>query len=65
MIGCFWEKIGDWSAVSEKGPGIGGLFLRKLVIGRLFVRKDRGLVGCWVVSEMIGNWSAGVCIPVN
>ena len=45
LVGCFLEKAGDWSAVSKKGPGIAGLFLRKLVIGRLFLIKDRGLVG--------------------
>ncbi len=45
LVGCFLEKAVDWSAVSKKGSGIGGLFLRKLVIGRLFLIKDRGLVG--------------------
>jgi hypothetical protein len=25
LVGCFLEKAEDWSAVSKKGPGIGGL----------------------------------------
>jgi hypothetical protein len=47
LVGCLLRKGRDWSVAFEKWTGIDGLFLRKLVIGGLFLRKDRGLVGCF------------------
>ncbi len=50
------KQSGIGRLLLRNGPGIGGLFLRELVIGRLFLIKDRGLVGCF--SEKAVDWSA-------